>query len=719
MIKYNPHVSIDYKFRYLLDDWQKEAVKVLNEKFREQLRATDEVLMDFADKAESSRIQNHFFDAQREIWLKMEDMSLDFHDLLTKSLRQFPRNTGKETPKLGSETLSLVNMDLYERNLALHTLAEKAERNNHQELYLLAQRLSVINQGQPVSIEQIPASPQQMCEVFARCVNRLTIENDALLVLYTLFDKYVLSALPALHHKLNQDLVKAGILPTLKYSVKHMPGSHRRPPRAQPRPPAEEGAPDEQTTEQLGDETMRRIHELLKANRQRRREQQIQPPPGVEVASPQEVIRVANEVSEQQAATFPDEETLYRPVGPEVVQNVQAEMHAQRKTIKEKVGAGRLLEDQEDIIDLVGLLFEQMLDEESIPNAVKALLGHLHTPYIKIGLSDETFFANADHPARVFLDKAIAASAIWVDEFDLKQGIYPFLKDTVFNIVRLRRQGRSDFEEYIKELDRETSTLEKKFEVVEKRSMEAEQGKEQVLQAKNVAKKTTAAIFGGHKVPSYCKKFIDDVWVDFLTLLQLRENFDTNTKTWKEAQQLGEAILATCISNAEGVGRAAQVEKLARQIHRQITSLLPHQGRKIDEFIEALYTRIGPADEIVTAYQPPQDGSRSSTTDPELEALQQKLRSLPSDTWFEFEAGTDRRYRAKLSWYNPLTDHFLFVTPKGKKSILLDINRLADQVRDGRAIYFTDVKGSFWNRAMRSIISMLERKGEAALADQT
>jgi len=97
-------VTIDYKFRYLLDDWQKEAVEVLNDKFREQLRATDEVLMDFADKAESGRIQNHFFDAQREIWLKMEDMSLDFHDLLTKNLSRFPLQNEDHSSKLGSET---------------------------------------------------------------------------------------------------------------------------------------------------------------------------------------------------------------------------------------------------------------------------------------------------------------------------------------------------------------------------------------------------------------------------------------------------------------------------------------------------------------------------------------------------------------------------------------------------------------------------------------
>ncbi len=698
-------MTIDYKFRYLLDDWQKEAVEVLNDRFRQLLRASDDVLMDFAEKAESGQIQNHFFDAQREIWLKMEDMSLDFHDLLTKKLSRFPLHENSQVPKLGTETLSLVNIDLYERNLALHTLAERAEQNNQQELYLLAQRLSVINNGQPVTIEQIPASPHQTCEVFARCVNRLTIEKDALLVLYTLFDKYVLSALPELHEKLNQSLVKAGILPTLKYKVKNAPaheGAHERQPK---RPSSEPERP--QTPEELGEETMRRIHELLQANRHRRKKK-APLPPGVLPATSQEVIQAANSITLQQATSFPDEETLYQPVDPETIHHVQEEMASQRETIKQKVGNNRLLDEQEDIIDLVGLLFEQMLDDESIPNAAKALLGHLHTPYIKIGLSDRDFFSNPEHPARVFLDKAIAASAIWVDEIDLKEGIYPFLKDTVFNIVRLRKQGRKDFEGYIQALEAEVSMREQKFQALEKHNVEAEIGKEHLLQAKEAARRATAQTFAGKMVPAYCKHFIDEVWVDYLTLLQLREDGEAESETWQEALALGERILALCLSNEKGLGRAAQVETISAQIRDQVGTLLPHQERKLEEFIEALYSP--PSREAVLACPPEEEKKPEERhIDQETFELYTTLRKLPMDTWFEFNTGTENSYRAKLSWYNPMTDHFLFVTPRGKKSLLVDIGKLASGIQTGSVVYFPDIKVSFWNKAMRKIRSLLER----------
>lgn len=707
-------MTIDYKYRYLLNDWQKEAVELLNDKFREQLRATDDVLMDFADKAESGRIQNHLFDAQREIWLKMEDMSLDFHDLLTKSLSQFPPQEKIQENALGEETLSLVNVDLYERNLALHTLAERAEKANYQELYLLAQRLSVLNGGQPVKLEQIPASPQQMCELFARCVNRLTIENDALLVLYTLYDKYVLSALPGLYEKLNQSLIKAGILPTLKFKVKTNPdGTPVKAPEEKPEENTNAGV--SQTPEELGAETLSRIHELLKANRARRGPKKPLPP-GVSPATPQEVVEAVTSVTLAQSTEFPDPQELDQAVPTEQLVQVQKDLVSQRQTIKQKIGSNRLQEEQEDIIDLVGMLFEQMLDDPTIPNTTKALLGHLHTPYIKIGLSDRGFFADTTHPARQFLDRAITASAIWVDEANLKEGIYPFLKDIVFRIVRLREQSKENFEEFIQLLGKETDQLEQKFSVLEKHNLEAEQGKEHLLRAKQIAKSATAEIFSGQSIPAHTMKFVEEVWVDYLTLLQLREGSDTESPAWQEAISLGRRILATSLSTTKGDARTAQIDRLAKQLWAHVGGMLPHQGRKIESFIQLLHTP--PAEQEEAMEFPSEPVSQAKEIDARTLKLYNTLRALPADTWFELDAKSKNRRRAKLSWYNQLSDHFLFVNIHGKKSALLDIAELAQGIADGSIVYFTEIRTSFWSRAMNAIKTLLEKEETTATPER-
>ena len=87
-------------------------------------------------------------------------------------------------------------------------------------LHALASRLSLIAGGQPFKAADVPVSPQRLCKVFALCSERLAIETDALLVLYTLFDKHVLGRLGSIHEALNQHLVDAGVLPNLKYQIR-------------------------------------------------------------------------------------------------------------------------------------------------------------------------------------------------------------------------------------------------------------------------------------------------------------------------------------------------------------------------------------------------------------------------------------------------------------------------------------------------------------------
>jgi hypothetical protein len=703
-------VTISYKYRYLLNDWQQQAVELLNEKFRQQLRATDDVLMEFADKSESVNIQNHFFEAQREIWLKMEDLSLDFHDLLVKYLGKFPSSSEREKRTLGEETLSLVNIDLYERNLALHTLAERAERKSYRLLYVLAQRLTVINGGQPIQIADVPASPRQLSEIFARCVDRLSIENDALLVLYTLYDKYVLSELEGLHQKLNEDLIKAGILPNLKYKVKIKESADTREESRKDDADKPSESDRVQSAEELGEETLSRIRELLMAKRQMQR-QRNPLPPGVNPASTSEIVEATDTALSSAEKTYPDAVSLDKTVVPgqvnaEVLHQVQHAMKNQRSSIKESVGNDRLEESQENIIDLVGMLFERMLDDPRIPDIAKALLGHLHTPYIKIGILDKDFLSSKVHPARRFLDEAVEASALWMNQEDPNEGVYPFLKDIVFQIVRLKQQENEDFEKYSNLLKEETARLNEKFSILEKHSREAEKGKELMSRAKETARKATRKTFSGHTVPDYVEGFINQVWIDYLTLLRLREGVDNDdSPAWNEAQELGQYILSVSTEILDGSVRKPQLDTLSEQIWTQVGALLPHKGKEIEYFVHSLEKKVEghvTLDFSGTVHKLKPRISR------EMLELYNKLRALPEDTLFEFNKD-GKQQRARLSWYNPFSDRFLFVNFRGRKVALMDIKELVEGIRRGTIVYFEDVNTSFWSRAMTAIRNMLEK----------
>ena len=43
------------------------------------------------------------------------------------------------------------------------------------------------------------------------------------------------------------------------------------------------------------------------------------------------------------------------------------------------------------MIELVGMMFEYMLNDDEIPNVAKAELSRLHTPYLKVAIIDKPF----------------------------------------------------------------------------------------------------------------------------------------------------------------------------------------------------------------------------------------------------------------------------------------------------------------------------------------
>ncbi len=62
-------------------------------------------------------------------------------------------------------------------------------------------------------------------------------------------------------------------------------------------------------------------------------------------------------------------------------------------------------------IDIVAMLFDYIFEDRQIPSSVKALLGRLQIPLLKVALIDKSFFSSKAHPARRLLD-LLAESSI-------------------------------------------------------------------------------------------------------------------------------------------------------------------------------------------------------------------------------------------------------------------------------------------------------------------
>ena len=73
--------------------------------------------------------------------------------------------------------------------------------------------------------------------------------------------------------------------------------------------------------------------------------------------------------------------------------------------------------DQTDgvTIDIVAMLFDQIFGDKRVPEALKALIGRLQIPVVKVAVLDKKFFSKKSHPARRMLD-TLGEFALGLDE---------------------------------------------------------------------------------------------------------------------------------------------------------------------------------------------------------------------------------------------------------------------------------------------------------------
>ncbi len=725
----------------ILLDWQDEVTGSLVEGFRQLFESSSQVLLEFADAAENNRLQRLFFDAQREFYLKEEIIVRDFEQKLRESLLSYAGRTSATQP--GADTLSLVEVEDYERSLALETIAKRTLDRHLAELHALAQRLSAVIGGRPIPIEQVPANPLQIIRIFDPVSRQLEVEKEVRLVFYTLFDRYVMNRLGDLYTGFNRRLIDLGILPNVKFDYQRF-GSG-----------AVGGAADEQsgTADAAGDlpadaapaaqaagiaapgqhlhptpptsaETLSAISSLLMAKRQHERQHETLGTGTPITPSAQDVREAIADARVLQEAPHP----VPIPTGPigaklvsvdaNLLMKVKGALEKQRQIIKNLVGRDRLDRREEDVIDIVGMLFEAMLNEKLLPNSVKTLLSHLHTRYLKIAVQSPDFLENNNHPARRLFERMLDAGIRWVREDNLRAGIYPQLQEIVTEILRHETLEDGFFIDQITELDRAEKKLEQQSTAAEDRTLEAERGRARLEQAKAIVKQTIDDIGGDIEVAPAVVTFLTTTYADYLTLLLLRSDLDTDSSGWSNAYSVGEALVAAAVYAANGQPLAKPMrDDLTQRLEGTVGSLIPHHEQNIRRVIDALDEAPGqlapaapkpePAPQPAAAAGAARSAAEMPISDEDQRVADKLMRE--AGNWFVIKDPEAAEEQAvKLLWVNPHTRNMLFVDQHGAKVALMPATSVARKIREGSVRPMEQEASSFVARSLRRIRRALE-----------
>jgi hypothetical protein len=173
-------------------------------------------------------------------------------------------------------------------------------------------------------------------------------------------------------------------------------------------------------------------------------------------------------------------------------------------------------------IELVGMLFDHVMQDKQVPAEIKARLSRLQFPVLKAALMDAAFFASSAHPARKLIDRIAGTAAGWEPYGDdnLK-----YAKQVDRSIAEILKNFETDvgvFERVYTEFDKFVSDIEpEENDPVSraKKALEAAE-KHEVLTINTTIQVRRA--FERVDLEPYIKEFLLGAWVKVLVTATVR-----------------------------------------------------------------------------------------------------------------------------------------------------------------------------------------------------
>jgi len=723
----------DARTQQLLANCRSHLADTLPRLMQELFEHLDDELYQLADKSASDLLQTRYFDAMRELRKLREPIEQAF---LLSQLESYDGFWAQENPAeaeagdLDADELSLVDDDELEENLAVGGMISKAENRYHRELFALNMRFAQLAGIADLTTRDNPVGPFTLVEGFREAMRQWGGDLGVRLVIFKMFDRYVMGYVGGLYDDLNDALVEAGILPKIMQRVRRNPvapsvqrarraSSAQDPNAAGAATGIPDGEPGESGQEQR---ILGMISQLLALRRDRgalnlysRRL-----PGGGDAAHFADLPPVESADLIDALHSLQQEMSVVVPVSRDEIELLQHEMLVnlgrQLDMGSTEAPAKRLNQVDQDVIDVIGMLFDFILDDRNVPDAMKALLGRLQIPMLKVAVLDRSFFSNKQHPARRLLNTLARAAMGWVDDGDRSaKSLYGRIESAV---TRILGEFRDDvglfsqiFDEFAGFIEREARGAE----VAEERINQVTRGQEQLL----IARRRVAQVLNDFRVahpdlPSAVVNILREGWHDVMLLAYLREGEES--VAWQQAYAAVEELIWSVQPKVEPAERQRLLKAIPELLKRLRDSLNnisfdQHRSSQLFKELQACH---------IAALRGERDAGKTDVVDevipevlagePEVEVIEDKFfdkaKALEVGQWIEWQED-DGWVRGKLSWRSAVTSNCIFVNRKGMKVAEMTINDVAVLFRGDRARVLEDLNRPLMDRALTAMLDAL------------
>ena len=366
-------------------------------------------------------------------------------------------------------------------------------------------------------------------------------------------------------------------------------------------------------------------------------------------------------------------------------------------------------QDDEDAVDLVGMLFDVMFDERDFEEGSRTLISRLVVPFVKAAVMDRRLFLYKTHPARRLLNSLAEACEGNRGEGPQERELLQKAENTVDRLIAEFNEDVAIFETLEQELRAFLDQHRRRVELAERRAAEAQRGQERLEQARDLAAKELEQRTRGIRPTPAMEEFLGRPWTHHLSMIALREGPESGS--WQTALTLADRLLAlvpregqpskpitpamqalrepieTVLASSGITGDAAAdlVRAMADSLElmalgltpppipvTHLENVVPMPERRVASVVADLKPRL----EVVGGT----DNLRVSDDDVEL------MRQLKVGTWIHIAGEDGKHHPVKLSWVSPISSRLMFVNRRGVRVLVASVEELAAMKQEGNLL---------------------------------
>ncbi len=611
------------------------------------------------------------------------------------------------------QDLALVEEDALEELLAKEQLAESQSRVHAPALEVLGKRVAFLFGREALEPADNPLNPHSIANRLLRAMEGLELSSSVRIVLFKFFERELATSLVPMYERANALLAAAGILPYLQATA---------------RTQSVKSGSDSSAMQQSGDHsshaggdsagqsTMQSAADYAAAMKH--------PPSAAEQAmfanmlgllqgwrtavAPDTSARNAQGPSQLLASQ--DLMSVLSLLQRETPQHVEQPKDQPQESLAEQLrkqvitGARKLgvagdnlhLDGlDEDAVDLVALLFDVLLDGPQYDSKIRGKIGRMLVPYVKVAVQDRRMFLFKEHPARRLLNTVAEACEGNHGEAPQERELLGQVDQTIDRLVAEFNEDVAIFETLEQELRSYMAQHRKRFELAEKRTSEAQSGRERLEHARSATNALLAKHRGERDLPAVMDEFLSRYTSHHLIQVMLRDGYGSQ-KHEEAMEAVGDLLLAFDYADLH-----TPVEELPALPRAQIEAILASSGCvgqtaqvAINSLQEALVRLAGGESAAEnTSHMPEVAVSPVPPSPPDAEPLLEiisgtdaldfdaagleRMRKLEVGSWIQLATSADRIEPAKVSWISPISGRLLLVNRRGIRVLVASPEELA------------------------------------------